>query len=169
MKIEELEIDIGNMLAALHLQYKQASIGSYLPNIFLIDDFGIIVAGIEAKDYTQMLSKLTSTYEGYKFFFIVTSDSMLEKKEEFIWELMRCGYIRHIRKSYSRQFNNLILSGFGRKVIKERLRLWDDKPQYKYLIEENELALKTPETYLLSADPAFFDFMPENNIGETNV
>lgn len=163
MKVEELEIDIANMLSALHLQYKQGSVGTYLPTIFIAEDFGMIVSGIDAKDYTQVLSKLASTFEGYKFFFVTTNDSMIEKKEELIWELMRSGYIRHIRKSYSRQFNNLILSGFGRKIIKERIRLWNDRPQYKYLIEENELALKTPDTYLLSADPAFFDYMPENN------
>ena len=163
MKTVELIIEIQAMLSALHLKYKKLLIGSYLPEAFMVEDFGVIVAGIDRKDYTQVQSKLALEYPDHKLFFMVGDDNLLEKKDELIWELMRSGYMRFIRKNYTRQFNNLIQSGFGRKIVTERLRIWNDKQCYKYFIEENKLALQTPDSYVLSSDPAFFDYMPEEN------
>ena len=47
-----------------------------------------------------------------------------------------------------------------RKIIKERLKVWDNAPKYRFLIDENEAALREATTYVLSVDPAFFDSMP---------
>ena len=160
MNISDLETEVEIMLSALHLSYKKVKSGQYLPEIYLVEDFGIIVSGIEGIDYIQINSKLTLEYKGYKLFYIECDDNILEKKEELIWELMRLGYMRHIRKNYPRQFQSLISNNFGRKIITERLRIWNDQPMYKYLIEENKFALTTTENAVLSRDPAFFDYMP---------
>lgn len=160
MSLIELHIDIEAMLSALHLAYRKVSAGKYLPDIDLIEDFGFIVVGLERKDYTQLKSKLTLEYVGYKLFFIEEEDNLSEKKEEVIWELMRLGYMSHIRNNYARQFNQLIHGGFGRKIIKQRLKVWNDQPMYKYLIDTNKLALEFPENTILAKDPSFFDYMP---------
>ena len=160
MNLSDLETDVEIMLSALHVGYKKVKAGQYLPEIFIVEDFGIIVSGIEGVDYTQINSKLTLEYQGYKLFYIEREDNISEKKDELIWELMRLGYMRHIRKNYPRQFQSLISNNFGRKIINQRLKLWNDQPMYKYLIEENKFALTTTESALLARDPAFFDYMP---------
>lgn len=160
MNLSDLQLDIEVMLSALHLSNKKMKAGQYLPDMFVVEDFGIIVIGLEKTDYTQINSKLTLEYKGYKLFYIECEDNILDKKEELIWELMRLGYMRHIRKNYPRQFQSLISDNFGRKIITERLKIWDDQPMYVYLIEENKFALTTPENAILARDPAFFDYMP---------
>jgi hypothetical protein len=84
-----------------------------------------------------------------------------EKTDEIIWDLMRAGYMTWIRKNYPRQFKQLIVeSNFGTKIIKKRLKIWDNEPRFRFLIEENEAALNQSAVYLLSIDPGFYDFMP---------
>jgi len=160
MNISDLQIEVEVILYALRLNIKKLKIGQYLPDIFVVEDFGLLVIGLDKEDYTQINSKLTLEYKGYKLFYIECDDNLTEKKEELIWELMRLGYMRHIRKNYPRQFQGLISDNFGRRIIKERLRIWNDQPMYKYLIEENNLALTAPENAILARDPAFFDYMP---------
>lgn len=160
--LEDLLDEVNIMLSTLWVSYKRTPVGSGMSDIFVIQDLGVVVVGIEPIDYSHMLSKLVEQYKGYRFIFISTVDNLFTKKDEVIWDLMRSGYIRQVRTNYQRQFNNIVQQGFGRKIIAERLRVWNDNPKYRYLIEENKRCLDVPSPMLLSQDPAFFDFMPEN-------
>lgn len=51
--------------------------------------------------------------------------------------------------------------GWGKHTIQERLRKFKTLPKYNYFIELNKDALKAAETWILSQDPGFFDFMAE--------
>ena len=162
MNIQELDAEINIMLSALYAQYITVPLGSNLPKAKVIESFGTVVIGLDRRDYSQIISKLVELYPGYRLFFISTEDNILETKDKFIWELMRSGYMRYIRTRFPGAFKQLIsFQGYSRKIVNERLKVWDGEARYKYLIEENEEALHQSESYILSVDPSFYDFMPE--------
>jgi hypothetical protein len=162
MDIQELAPEITIMVAALHIPFKEVSLGSNLPKLTLIDLFGVVVVGIDRKDYSQVLNKVAASYPHYRCVFLTTTDNLLEKKDELLWDLMRSGYMRYIRYKFPHQFKNLISNtSMGRKIINERLKIWGDKAKFKFLVEENKNALLQSETYLTTIDPSFFDYMPE--------
>ena len=161
ISVKALATEIEAMLIAYRLPFKKVKVESSLPEAYIVEKFGIAVAGIERVEYTIMLNRVQSHFPGYNFVPITPEENMLEKKDEVLWELMRSGYIRHIRTAFPAQFKTLILEyGLGRKIIKERLRIWGELPKYKYLVEENQKALASTETYIMTSDPAFYDFMP---------
>ncbi len=168
LNIEDLLDEINIMLSTLWVPYKRVPIKN-IYDVFLLEDLGVVVAGIDPSDYSVMLSKLVDQYAGYRLIFISTIDNMFIKKDEVIWDLMRSGYIRYIRLNYQRQFTNIVQQNFGRKIISERLKVWENDPKYKYLIEENKRCLDIPAPFIVTTDPAFFDFMPEKPRGDTNV
>ena len=169
LKVEFLLDEINIMLSALWIPSKRVSLGATFPDIFVLEDLGVIVIGIDPSDYSHMLNKVVAQFRNYRYIFISTSETIYERKDSIIWDLMRSGYIRYIRTKYTRQFNNLIQQNFGRKIIMERLKIWDDNPKYKYLIEENKQCLNISAPYLVTVDPAFFDYMPEKPTGDENV
>jgi hypothetical protein len=70
--------------------------------------------------------------------------------------------MKWIRLTYPRQFNKVIgLTDLGHKIIRKRLELWENKPKYKFLIEDNKDALLNSTSYVMALDPGFFDYMPE--------
>ena len=160
--VKALETEIEVMLKAYRVPFRKEALESNLPNLYIIEDFGVIISGFERVEYTIVANRIATHYKGYRFIPITTMDNMNEKKDEVLWELMRSGYMRYIRTSYPGQFKTLLTQyGLGRKIINERLRIWGDAPKYKYLVEENRSFLGSSEVYALSMDPAFYDFMPE--------
>lgn len=160
--IKVLTGEIKEMLSAYKVPYKMVNIGSNLPEVFLIDTFGIIVIGLDRKDYSFIYNKIIELYPGYRMVYISTTSDILKKKDDLLWNLMRSGYMRYIRTNFPNQFKTLIINyGLGRKIINKRLEIWDDAPMYKFLIEENKSILNQAESYVLSIDPSFYDYMPE--------
>lgn len=158
----ELVSDVKILISALHLPYKIVSLSKDLPEAYLIDLFGTVVMGIDRRDYSHILSTLHMTYKGNRLFFITTSDNFTEKKDELIFELMRSGYMRYIRIKFPVQFKGLISNyNYGRKIIKERLKVWGDLDKFKFLAAENREALNQSDNYIMSVDPSFYDYMPE--------
>ena len=162
MSQKEVAADVKILVNALHIPYKVVKLGRDLPEACLIDLFGTIVVGIDRRDYSEILSLLHIKFKGYRLFFITTADNFTEKKDELIFELMRSGYIKYIRIKFPNQFNTLISThNYGRKIIKERLATWGELQRFQFLVLENKEALIQSETYILSVDPSFYDFMPE--------
>ena len=159
--LEELYTEIEILLSTFMVLYKRVPLGGNLSDVFEATEFGTVLVGIEPLDYSYTMQKLYDKYPGYRYIILTCDDSMLNKKDEILWELMRSGYIRYIRYKYQRQFNNMIQQGLGRKIITERLKIWGKDPKYKYLVAENLRCLSVSAPYLVSQDPAFFDFMPE--------
>ncbi|MBV5347771.1 hypothetical protein JZU46_06120 [bacterium] len=167
--LEELLDDVNIMMTTLRVPYKKVSLGSKFPDVFEIPNLGAIIACIYPDDYSYILHKLQANFKNYRYIFITTSESLFEKKDDIIWDLMRGGYIRYIRLNYQRQFNEIIQQGFGQKIIRERLKIWGNKAKYRYLIKENEDCLKASIPAVLNYDAAFFDFMPEKIMEDDNV
>ena len=161
MFLSELEYDIENMLYALKLPYKKMNIVKDISVQYLIEGFGLIVCGIDRKDYSQIDNAVQNVYEGWKLFHITTKDVVTYKKDELIWELMRAGYMTWIRQEFPSQFKNLIVGqNFNLKIISERLKVWNGEPRFKFFIEMNLAAKGQSAGYILSLEPGFFDYMP---------
>jgi len=163
MQINEVIIETRIILTSLKLDYKEVKLQNSLPNAFVVEAFGVVLVGMLARDYTQIKSKLEEKFPTYRYIFIDTESNIVEKKYEIIWELMRSGYMRYIRINYPNQFKILLMEhNYSRKIIQKRLKIWGNLKRYKYLVEENKAALEQPINYILTTEPDFFDYMPEN-------
>ena len=162
MTMIELEEAISVMLKALKLSSKKTVLVKGVSVQFAVDEFGLVVCGINRSDYAVVDSMVKKAYKDWRIMYITTYDDINEKKEEVIWELMKSGYLRWIRLNFHRQFQDfIIMQGFGRKIIEKRLKTWNNQPKYKFLIADNEDALRNPETYILGTEQSFYDMIPE--------
>ena len=161
----EMEAEIGITLQSLRVPTKKLSVeglvlGGYRLVQFKSDDFGTIVSVIQRADYGYIHEVVQRDFPGYRYVYVSTFDNLIEKRDEIIWSLMEGGYLIYIRQNFPRQFQQLITDGFGNKIIRERLRRWDNAPKFKFFIDENTEVMKIPVTMMLSREPAFFDYMP---------
>jgi len=162
MIFDELEASLTMMMNAFRVGYKLDRIIKSISVQFVVHQFGLVVIGFIASEYKIILDSVNQKYPDYRKIFISNEDNLLEKKDEVLWALSQGGYLKWLRSKYSRDFKNLVvMQEFGRKIIEQRLRIWNKSMKYNYLIEYNESALRQPATYMLSIDPSFYDFMPE--------
>jgi len=162
MTVDELKTSIQIILRTLRVDYKETSLIKDVSFQFIVEEFGAIISGINRADYKIVKDTVELQFKDWRLSYFTTFDNVNEIKEAIVWELMKGGYMRWVRFNYPRQFNNLIaMEGFGRKIIDQRLKLYGDKPKYRFLIEDNEDAKKSADAYILSIDPGFYDSMPE--------
>ena len=71
--------------------------------------------------------------------------------------------MKWLRTTFPRQTRELLVgtNNMARRIVEERLRIWNKKAKYKFLIEGNEVALRENLYFELSRDLSFFDYMPE--------
>jgi hypothetical protein len=160
MLFEELEAEIAITLRSLRVNYKKVTLSEASVQ-FVNEEFGVILSVIRRMDYGFVAKEVMDTFPGYRYVYISTQDSLIEKRDEIVWAFMEGGYMRHIRQNYNRQFTNLMASGFSNKIIRERLRRWSDKPMYRFFVENDEQAKNLPVSMILSEDPGYFDYMPK--------
>jgi len=165
MELKELEEHVSIMLNQLKVSSKITNILRNVSSQFLIEDFGLIVCCINRVDYAQASNSINENFKDWRVIFITTNDNLLEVKDKVLWSLMRGGYMKWLRYTFPRQVKNTLIGidNLGRKIIDERLRLWKNKPKYKFFIEDNLLALKNGVQRELVNDPSFFDYMPEED------
>lgn len=163
MDLLELETIIASMMAALRLKYKKRYLVKGSSVQYVVEDFGVLVCAINRMDYSQVNDALTKNFPGWRVVYITTNDNMLDKKYEVVWELMRCGYMKWLRIMYPHHTETVLLGqeNLGARIISERLRVWANKPRYKFLIEDNKSALTGDLRREYAHDPSFFDYMPE--------
>jgi len=150
------------MIHALRIKAKKISLIKGVSTQFVVEEFGTIICAIKRVEYTLVDAAVDDNFPGWRKVYITSSDDFNAKREELIWELMKSGYMRWIRFNYPQLFKNLIvMNNYGNKIIDQRLKIWNNQPKYKFMIEDNVEAKKVAATYILSADPGFFDFMPE--------
>ena len=160
--LAELEIEISILVSKLQLRTKRINLTKNTSFQFIAEDFGVVVCGMNHVDYVTVKTLVEDHLKDYKVVYVSVVDNISEKRYELIWELMTVGYMRWIRYENSHRFTNLItMENFGRKIIDERLRRFNKRPMYKYLIEQNEWAKRNAASYVLAVDPGFFDMMPE--------
>ncbi|RLI61321.1 MAG: hypothetical protein DRO67_08160 [Candidatus Asgardarchaeum californiense] len=162
MIFEELCDDVRTMLYTLRLDSKEHCPSMKVEYQFIIDQFGIIVHVVNSKFYE--LPEL-DPYEDWRQIHISEKDDLNKKREEMVWEIMKSGYMTWLRETHQQAFKNLILNyDYSKKIIDQRLKIWNGKPKYKFLIERNVRAYSMSSAYIMSAEPAFFDDMPEGEV-----
>ena len=163
MEMQELEDRISVTLTHLFVSYKVVNVMRGMSVQFLIEDFGTIVCCINRLDYRQVQDKLATDYEGWRTVYVSTQDDLTEVRYEILWALMRSGYMKWLRMTYPQQMKNVLVGteNLGTRIIKERLRLWGDRPRNSFWIEDNEFVLANGILQEYSRDPGFFDYMPE--------
>jgi len=163
MSLQELVIDVGIMLKQLRLEFTEISLLRNITSQFVINDFGTIVCCLDKASYTQIDSKLIDEYSGWRKVFISPIDKLEEAKLEVLWALMRSGYMKWLRYTYPRQVKSILngTDNLGNRIIAERLRIWNNEPRYKFLINDNMEVKRSGLIMEISRDPGFFDYMPE--------
>jgi hypothetical protein len=163
MNLTELEEHVSIMLNQLRVKYRKLSLMKGVSSQLIVDDFGLIICCINRVDYAQVNEAVSDQFKGWRAVFVTTNDNLSIKKNEVLWSLMRGGYMKWLRYTFPRQIKN-VLNGpddLGRKIIEERLRIWGEKPKYKFLVEDNREAFRSGILRELTNDPSFFDYMPE--------
>lgn len=164
--MQDLEENVSIMLNQFRVSVRRAALVKNTSVQLIIDDFGLIVCCINRMDYAQVNDAVNEQFNGWRLVFISTNDNILEKKYEVLWALMRCGYMKWLRYNFPRQTKSVLLGhdNLGQKIIEERLRIWNDQPKFKYLIEDNMVALRNGVQRELTNDPSFYDYMPEEGV-----
>jgi len=159
-----LEASVTDMLRGFMVRFKQQVGIKGVSSYFIIDDFGVVICCMNRIDYTQVSDKVTEQFKGWRFVYLTSGDNnIVESKYKVLWALMRGGYMKWLRYNYPRQIKNVLngTDNLAKKIIDERLRLWADKPKYKFFIDDNKAALRGNISRELTSDPSFFDYLPE--------
>lgn len=164
MDIEELGQRVKDTLSRFYVKHRELSIANGQVTLLAVEDFGLMVCCTHRLNYGMTLSFLEDNYSDWRYFFIETEDDISEKRYKILWALMRCGYMKWLRTNFPRQIKNvLVQDNLGKRIIEERLRIWNNKTKYKYLIDDNQEALKNNMLSELAQDNGFFDYMPEED------
>jgi hypothetical protein len=164
MTLVELENQINIMLNHFRVPSRKFVALKGISTHFIVEDFGLLVCCINRVDYTQVSNDTADQFQGWRIIYVTTSDSIREVRFKILWSLMRGGYMKWLRNHFPRQVHNIINGpeNLGRRIIEERLRIWADRPKYKFLIEDNKAVLNSNFSRELIDNPGFFDEMPED-------
>lgn len=164
MTIKELEANLGSILLALRVKYRKIYLIKNISVQFIVEQFGLVVCGINRMDYKLVDVAVTDQYKDWEVVYVTTNDDMNEKREEILWSLMRCGYLMWLRHSHTdSQFKRLMFdNNLAHKIINKRLEIWGDLPKYRYLVECDNFAKGQGRiSEYLSKEPGYFDYMPK--------
>lgn len=163
MDLTELESHIAITLQNLFLKYRKINLVRGVSVQFIVDDFGVIICGINRPDYVQVDTAINSKYPGWRTVYLTTHDRINDKRYEILWALMRGGYMRWIRSAYPGQVKKILTGpdNLGTRIIKERLRIWGDQPKHRFMVEDNKAVLANGILREFTRDQGFFDYMPE--------
>lgn len=154
MNTEEVVQIMNVLLFQFNIKYDKHDYGR--SSIFTISQFGTKIVYLDGQDFDTKILK------GWNVVYIHPDFDINKSRERIVWGLIKGGYFHYLRNNYKKTFQHMISNeGWGRRLIQERLRRFKDDPVYTYFIELNRDALKASETWVLSQDPGFFDFIQE--------
>jgi len=161
MTFDEMCNEVRIILKTLRVEVKEHYPNSKIQFQFIIDKFGTVVHVIDTR-FFEFPEPGIDPYEEWFQIYIDRTDDLIKKKEEIIWTLSKAGYMIWLRHENPQAFKNLILNyNYGEKIIKERIKVWDGKPKYRFLIDYNTKTIGVSSGYLMSVEPGFFDYLPE--------
>lgn len=170
MSIKETSYDVEVLLKALKIPFSTTNVMRHITTQFIIDDLGIVLSVLNPSDYSTINERVNFLFKEWKLMYIASTTDVVDRRYNIIFDFMRSGYMKWLRRAYRNQYVQIIeTDNLGRRIIEERLRLWDNKPKYRLFIQENIEALKTSFRRIVSEEPGFFDYMPNNNSGGSYV
>jgi len=142
------------LLFQFNVKYDKHDYGN--SSIFTVDKFGTKIVYLDGQEFENKI------LDGWNVVYIHPDFDILKSKERIVWGLVKGGYFHYLRNNYKKTFHHMISNeGWGRRIIQERLRRFKTDPKYTYFGELNKDALNAAETWVLSQDQGFFDFMEE--------
>lgn len=166
MTIEDLVKEVEAMLKALRVPYKKTQGVRKSSYQFICEMFGLVVSVTTEGDLGSTRDTVLSKTPNFRYCFVTGISNSMDFRQELIWALAEGGYLGFIRTNFPRQFAELLtMQDFGKKIIDERLKRWNNLPKYRFLIEENEKARKISANVILAVEPGFFDYMPAKEEG----
>jgi len=170
MSIKETSYDVEVFLKALKIPFSTTNVLKHITTQFIIEDLGIVLTVLNPNDYAMINDRVNFLFKEWKLLYIPAAVDVQAKRYPIIFEFMRSGYMKWLREIYRNQYVQIIeTDNLGRRIIEERLRLWDNKPMYRLFIQENVNALKNSFRRIISEEPGFFDYMPRDIYGGTYV
>jgi len=122
--------------------------------VYTIPKFGTKIVYLDGQEFSKR--DLEGWYVGY----VHPDFDIIEAKQKVVWALVRGGYFHYLHHNYKNTFNKVLSAeGWDKALMVYRDRIYKELPKYSYYRELNDLAMKQPSSYVLSIDPAFFDFM----------
>jgi hypothetical protein len=166
MNIDELKNEVIIYLRLLGVpEWEHLVIGGDVAHWFVVDMFSTLICIVEESNINFVATRILDLYKEHRVVYVTKESSLNVSKEKILWEFMRSGYMRWLRYTYPTKFRYAITEqGFGTKILKKRISLYSDNFKYKFWREDDEAALTLSSSYLLSAEPGFYDYMPEEEL-----
>ena len=148
---EVLQI-LGVLLFQFNINYERHDYGG--SSIFTIAMFGVKVVYLDGQEFDKKI------LDGWNVVYIHPDFDIIGSKKRIVWGLVQGGYFHYLRNNYKKTFDYMVSQeGWGKLIIEERLKRYKSLPKYTYFGELNKDALKAAETWVMSQDPGFFDYM----------
>ena len=163
--LDILKTEIKTTLVALGLKWEQLTLGHGVAEQYSVEAFGMVICVVDASNINFVANKIYEFFEGWRIIYVTSLQELGDKKDVLLWELSRSGYLKWLRlTNYQRFVSLLSTTNLANRILKKRLSIYGTKQKYNFLRQEDEAALKTSTIQILSMDPSFFDFIPEEDI-----
>jgi hypothetical protein len=150
--IEDLDQMLFVLLKQFHVDYNTKLVGESA--IYTVPKFGTKLVYLNGQEFTK------KELDGWNVGYVHPDFDLVEARQKIAWALMRGGYFHYLHHNFKNTFNQMLNSqGWDKALMVYRDKIYKDIPKYSYYRELNDLARKQPPAYIMSIDPAFFDFM----------
>jgi hypothetical protein len=151
---EEIVQIMNVLLFQFNVRYDRHNYGD--SSIFTVPTFGIKIVYLDGQEFENKI------LDGWNVVYIHPDFDITKSKERIVWGLVKGGYFHYLRNNYKKTFHHMISNeGWGKRLIQERMKRFKRDPKYVYFAELNKDALRAAETWVMSQDSGFFDFMEE--------
>jgi hypothetical protein len=145
---------MNTLLFQFNIRYDRNDYGNSA--IFTVTKFGAKIVYLDGQEFDGKI------LDGWNVVYVHPDFDVIKSKERIVWGLVKGGYFHYLRNNYKKTFHHMISNeGWGRRIIQERLKRQKELPKHVYFAELNNDALRAAETWVMSQDPGFFDFMEE--------
>jgi len=149
---EEVTQIVNTLLFQFNINYDKHVYGK--SSIFTVPKFGVKIVYLDGQEFDKKI------LSGWSIVYIHPDFNIIKSKERIVWGLVQGGYFHYLRNNYKKTFHHMMSNeGWGRLLIQERLKRYKTLPKYVYFAELDNDALKVAETWIMSQDPGFFDYM----------
>lgn len=144
--------DVEQMVKLFNVNFNRVNRGDGA--VFVIEQFGVQII------FNSPSVKIDT--DNWWCVNIEVDDNLEEKRYETLWQLVRGGYFHYLRTSYPNTYKKMFsMFNYDKRLVDERLRVFGNKPKYKYFKDINTLFKDMAANFIMATDPGFYDFLQE--------
>jgi hypothetical protein len=149
---DDLDQILFTLLRQFRVEFDRHAVGESV--IYTVPTFGTKVIYLNGQEFSK------KELDGWNVGYVHPDFDIIEAKQKVVWALVRGGYFHYLHHNFKNTFNKILNDqGWDKALMVYRDTIYKDIPKYAYYRELNDFARKQPSSYILSIDPAFFDFM----------